>query len=85
MPRPPPGDLPNPGIKPRTPALQANFLPSEPPGEPFYFFPLLIKKKIYVYCWLHWVFAVELGLSLVVASGGYSLVVEQELWVMQAQ
>ena len=28
------GDLPNPGIKLRSPALQANSLPSEPPGTP---------------------------------------------------
>ena len=27
-------DLPNPGIEPRTPALQADSLPSEPPGMP---------------------------------------------------
>ena len=26
-------DLPNPGIKPRSPALQADSLPSEPPGK----------------------------------------------------
>ena len=31
---PPPGDLPNQGIKPRSPALQADSLPSEPPGKP---------------------------------------------------
>ena len=31
---PPPGDLPNPGIEPRPPALQADSLPSEPPGKP---------------------------------------------------
>ena len=29
----PPRDLPNPGIKPRSPALQVDSLPSEPPGE----------------------------------------------------
>ena len=29
-----PGDLPNPGIKPRPPALQEDSLPSEPPGKP---------------------------------------------------
>ena len=29
LPCPPPEDLPNPGIKPRSPALQANPLPSE--------------------------------------------------------
>ena len=31
-----PGDLPNPGIEPTSPALQADSLPSEPPGKPFY-------------------------------------------------
>ena len=29
-----PGDLPNPGIKPRSLALQVDSLPSEPPGKP---------------------------------------------------
>ena len=29
LPYPSPGDLPNPGIKPRSPALQADALPSE--------------------------------------------------------
>ena len=28
------GDLPHPGIKPRSPAVQADSLPSEPPGKP---------------------------------------------------
>ena len=34
LPFPSPGDLPNPGIKPRFPALQADSLPSELPGKP---------------------------------------------------
>ena len=34
LPYPLPGDLPSPGIKPRSPALQADSLPSEPPGKP---------------------------------------------------
>ena len=29
-----PGDLPDAGIKPRSPAMQADFLPSELPGKP---------------------------------------------------
>ena len=33
MPFPSPGDLPDPGIKPGSPALQADTLPSEPPGK----------------------------------------------------
>ena len=35
MPFASPGYLPNPGIEPRFPALQADVLPSEPPGKPF--------------------------------------------------
>ena len=31
----PPGDFPNPEIKPRSPTLQADSLPSEPPGKPY--------------------------------------------------
>ena len=34
LPFPPPGDLSDPGIKPRSPALQADALTSEPPGKP---------------------------------------------------
>ena len=30
----PPGDLPNPGIEPRSPALQVDSSPSEPPEKP---------------------------------------------------
>ena len=34
MPRPSPGDPPDPGIEPESPALQADALLSEPPGKP---------------------------------------------------
>ena len=34
LPFPFPGDLPNPGIKPVSPTLQADALPSEPSGKP---------------------------------------------------
>ena len=34
LPFPSPGDLPHPGIKPWSPALQADSLPSEPQGKP---------------------------------------------------
>ena len=33
LPFPSPGDLPHPGIEPWSPALQADSLPSEPPGK----------------------------------------------------
>ena len=34
LPFPSPGDLPNPGIEPGSPTLQADTLPPEPPGKP---------------------------------------------------
>ena len=33
LPFPSPGDVPDPGIKPTSPALQADSLPFEPPGK----------------------------------------------------
>ena len=35
LPFPSPGDLPDPGIEPASPALEADALPSEPQGSPF--------------------------------------------------
>ena len=58
LPFPSPGDLPNPGIKPGFPVLQADSLPSEPPGKPqlstkflqllsnFFKFPHLLFKVL---------------------------------------
>ena len=51
MPFPSPGDLPNPGIKPRSPALQADSLPAELPGKPikqasYYIYVFEELKKI---------------------------------------
>ena len=34
LPFPPPGDLPDPGTEPRSPALRADSVMSEPPGKP---------------------------------------------------
>ena len=46
LPFPSPGDLPDPGIKSGSPALQADSLPSEPPGKPVAFTLLLINQII---------------------------------------
>ena len=35
LPFPSPGDLPDPGIEPGSPASQADSLSSEPPGKPY--------------------------------------------------
>ena len=45
LPFPSPGDLPHPGIQPRSPALQADALPSEPPGKPNPSYKQAKKKK----------------------------------------
>ena len=41
-PFPSPGDLPSPGIEPRSPTLQTDSLPAEPQGKP-----------VYMYFWSH--------------------------------
>ena len=47
LPFPSPGDLPDPGIEPGSPALQADSLPTEPPGKPFlYCVSYLTSKNI---------------------------------------
>ena len=38
-----PGDLPNPGIEPRPPTLQADPLPYEPPGK-------LVNLQVFYEC-----------------------------------
>ena len=43
-------DLPNPGIKPRSPSLQADSVPSEPPGKPILFFNSH-KSNYLLECW----------------------------------
>ena len=40
-----PGDLLDPGMEPRSPTLQADFLPSEPPGKPCNPHPLSQERK----------------------------------------
>ena len=53
LPFPSLGALPNPGIKPRSPALQADALPSEPPGKPEVCVCVLIAEFysiVYMYC-----------------------------------
>ena len=52
LPFPSPGDLPNPGIEPGSPALEADALTSEPPGKHFPYFSAVAfmrkaKPKVY--------------------------------------
>ena len=45
VPFPFPGDLPDPGIEPGSPALRADALPSEPPGKPTMEYYSAIKRN----------------------------------------
>ena len=50
LPFPSPGDLPNPRIEPRSPTLQADALPSEPPGKYFTLLKLSINLENVYMC-----------------------------------
>ena len=64
LPFPSPGDLPNPGIEPASPALQADALPSEPPGKVRGLKDLhVILRKISISC--------ELGSQVGSRRGGW--------------
>ena len=43
------GDLPNPGIEPRSPALQVDSLPAEPPGNLDFKKQINIRKQLIFY------------------------------------
>ena len=55
LPFPSPGDLPDPGIKPRSPALEGEFVTTGPPGKPLLwgiFFQACLRKKMLLACML---------------------------------
>ena len=49
LPCPPPGDLPDPGIEPASPALEGGFFTTEPPGEALTpsLLPQNLQKKVW--------------------------------------
>ena len=49
LPFPSPGDLSDPGIEPESPALQADALPSEPPGKPILAYVVVSKISVVIY------------------------------------
>ena len=54
LPCPPPGDLLNPGIEPRSLTVQADSLPSEPPGKSTGFLSCLQFSSFYIFGLLSW-------------------------------
>jgi len=45
LPSPSPGDLPNPGIEPKSPASASRFFTTESPGKPLYFNKIHFFRK----------------------------------------
>ena len=50
LPFPSPGDLPDPGIEPGSPALQADTLPSEPPGNIYAVISAAFSSFLFLHC-----------------------------------
>ena len=59
LPRPPPGDLPDPGIGPGSPALQVDSLLSEPPGKCVSLMSVINKATTYMHLLWHTVLYME--------------------------
>ena len=50
LPFPPPGDLPDPGIKPTSPTLAGGFFTTEPPGDPRWIKKNSLVRLRYINC-----------------------------------
>ena len=48
LPYTPPGDLPNPGVEPRSPTLQVDFLPTELTGKPHIHTNIYKRENYYI-------------------------------------
>ena len=73
LPFPSPGDLPNPGIKPTSPALAGRFLTPVPPAKPLVLFSRYLLEscrflKSYLLQWLLQVFPVSSSCPLSITS-----------------
>ena len=81
LPFPSPGDRPDPGIKPRSPALEVDALLSEPPGKSFWQYWVFVASRLSSSC-REWgcSLAAMHRLLLVVAS----LAVDGGIWGAQA-
>ena len=82
LPRPPPGDLPNLGMEPRSPALQADSLPSEPPESQFGLSLLLfsfILKMFYLDSDLNWLIC-KMDTFNYLFTKNWLIITDRSLW-----
>ena len=77
LPFPFPGDLPNPEIKPRSPTLQADSLPSEPPGKPpIEYYSTLKRNEILIHTTI-WINSEDIVLNEI--RGNYCMILSNEI------
>ena len=67
LPCPPPGDLPNPGIKLLSSALQVDSLPTEPPRKPWYKHPKM-RERWWIFTLRRWVMHLQVSLTLLLRN-----------------
>ena len=89
LPCPPPGDLPHPGIERKSPALQVDSSPSEPPGKPIFSMYILhthththsqwYMYTVYTRTCTHFQYSYK-GLAHVIEGGGWQ-VPQSAKWV----
>jgi len=77
LPFPSPGDLPDPGIKPQSPAFQADALTSEPPGKPpnihsVQFSSVLLLSRVWLFT-TPWIAACQTSLSITISQSSLKL------------
>ena len=63
LPFPPPGDLPDPGIKPTSSALADGFFTTEPPGKPYSVYVPILTIAIFYLPFLRFAFCICLILN----------------------
>ena len=69
LPFPSSRDIPDPGIEPRSPALQADALPSEPPGKP--------KDMVHIYNYLAIKYIIQPFVMLILGNKSIGVVFYQ--------
>ena len=83
---PPPGDLPDPEIEPRSLALQADSLPSEPPGKPIYLMYIASIYRFFIYIYIYeclYILCIKPNLSIILPIG--LLIVFSKKYLMRCE
>ena len=59
LPFPPPGDLPDPGIEPTSPALAGGLFTTEPPGKPYIYIYTHIHTYTHTHIYVYYIYNIN--------------------------